>query len=104
MYSVGIAPVIVSAMAAWVHSGYINPLRTLGFCVAAIAIIGWLNLSNDVFDSTTGVDKTKPESVVNLTGSRKRVLLVAVALLLSGGGLLFKLLSTVVRMHVCCVY
>ena len=32
-----------------------------------------LNLTNDVFDSHTGVDSSsyKPESVVNLTGSRR---------------------------------
>ena len=98
MYSVGLAPVLVSAMAAWIYTGAMNPLRTLGFCVAAVAIIGWLNLSNDVFDSSTGVDKTKPESVVNLTGSRGRVLAVAVALLISGTGLLFHLLSSVVSL------
>jgi len=40
--------------------------------MAATCIIAWLNLTNDVFDSHTGVDKAdyKPESVVNLTGSR----------------------------------
>jgi 1,4-dihydroxy-2-naphthoate phytyltransferase len=95
MYSVGLAPVIVSAMAAWVDTGFLDPIRTLGFCLAAVAIIAWLNLSNDVFDSTTGVDKTKPESVVNLTGSRIKVLVVAVAFLFAGSGLLFSLLSTV---------
>jgi 1,4-dihydroxy-2-naphthoate phytyltransferase len=95
MYSVGIAPVIVSAMAAWVNTGFIDPVRTLGFCLAAIAIIAWLNLSNDVFDSTTGVDKTKPESVVNLTGSRTKVMVVAVACLFAGTALLFSLLASV---------
>jgi hypothetical protein len=40
--------------------------------------------SNDAFDATTGVDKTKRESVVNLTGSRRGVLLAAKAFLAAG--------------------
>lgn len=96
MYSVGLAPILVTAVAAWANTGAFAPLRTLGLCVAAICIIAWLNLSNDVFDSATGVDKTKPESVVNLTGSRRRVFVLAHVLLLAGAGLLFSLLSSVV--------
>jgi len=94
---VGLAPILVSATAAFIYTGAFAPLRTLGFCVASIAIIAWLNLSNDVFDSMTGVDKTKAESVVNLTGSKKRVFVAAHALLLGGAALLFHLLSSVVR-------
>ena len=59
-------------------------------------MIGWMNLSNDVYDSMTGVDVGKKESVVNLTGSRRRVLALATALLLGGGGLLFRLLGAAV--------
>ena len=40
------------------------------FLLSAIAIIAWLNISNDVFDSDTGIDVNKAESVVNLTGNR----------------------------------
>lgn len=98
MYSVGLAPILVSATAAYVYTGAFFPLRTLGFCVASIAIIAWLNLSNDVFDSMTGVDKTKDESVVNLTGSRRRVFVAAHVVLLGGAALLFNLLSAVVSL------
>lgn len=99
MYSVGIMPILVTATAAWLNTGALMPLRTLGLLVSAVAIIAWLNLSNDVFDSMTGVDSAqrKPESVVNLTGSRLRVFALAHALLLSGAGLLFYLLQSVVR-------
>ena len=100
MYSVGLAPILVSAAAAYVYTGAFAPLRTLGFCVASIAIIAWLNLSNDVFDSQTGVDVNKAESVVNLTGSRRRVFAVATAALLAGAGLLFHLLAATVRERV----
>lgn len=99
MYSVGLAPILVTAVAAWANTGAFDPLRTLGLCVAAISIIAWLNLSNDVFDSATGVDKTKPESVVNLTGSRRRVFVLAHIFLLAGAGLLFSLLSSVVSLY-----
>ena len=46
-------------------------------------------LSNDAFDAATGVDKTKRESVVNLTGGKKElVLAVANILLVAGVGIL----------------
>lgn len=99
MYSVGLAPVLVSATAAFVYTGAFQPLKTLGLCIAAIAIIAWLNLSNDVFDSSTGVDRNKPESVVNLTGDWKKVFLAANVFLLTGAGLLFSIVSSVVRFH-----
>lgn len=54
MYSVGLAPILVSAAAAFIEHGALSPLRTLSFCLGAICVIAWLNLSNDVFDSTTG--------------------------------------------------
>lgn len=45
-----------------------NVGRVLEFMGASISIIAWLNLSNDAYDSETGVDTkdNKPESVVNL--------------------------------------
>jgi 1,4-dihydroxy-2-naphthoate phytyltransferase len=93
MYSVAAAPVLVSAAAAFVYAGGFSLARTAALLAAAVAVVGWLNLSNDVFDSLTGVDAggRKPESVVELTGSRARVLAAAAALLLAGGGALFSL-------------
>jgi hypothetical protein len=44
--------------------------------------------SNDAFDASTGVDKNKAESVVNLTGSAGRVLAAATVFLGAGLGLL----------------
>ena len=50
-----------------------------------------------MFDGVTGVDKTKPESVVNLLGGNARlVFLIATVLLVAGGGLLFWLLESAV--------
>lgn len=50
--------------------------------------------SNDAFDAKTGVDKTKRESVVNLTGNRTLVLVLANVLLVAGVSLLATLIST----------
>lgn len=97
MYSVGLAPVLVSATAAFVDYGAFQPLKTLGLCIAAVAIIAWLNLSNDVFDAATGVDKNKAESVVNLTGNWRHVFIISNMFLILGVGLLFSIISSVVR-------
>ena len=56
--------------------------------------------SNDAFDAETGVDKSKAESVVNLTGNRKAVLAVANGFLLAGG----LLLHSVTRIAVSCCH
>jgi len=100
MYSVGLAPVLVSATAAFCHFGAFQPLKTLGLCIAAVAIIAWLNLSNDVFDAATGVDKNKAESVVNLVGNWRQVFLASNLFLLFGGGILFSIVSSVVRLMI----
>ncbi|CAI5520179.1 unnamed protein product [Closterium sp. Naga37s-1] len=75
----------VGASAAYLQTGVFHAGRFNSFLLFSVLVIAWLNLSNDGFDSFTGVDKTKPESVVNLTGSRFRVL--AAAFLMLGVGL-----------------
>jgi 2-carboxy-1,4-naphthoquinone phytyltransferase len=78
MYTVAIVPIMVGSAVAYAHNRSLaQPLGTsfdlniLGtFLSSAIAIIAWLNISNDVFDSDTGIDINKAESVVNLTGNR----------------------------------
>ncbi|KAG2452071.1 hypothetical protein HYH02_003107 [Chlamydomonas schloesseri] len=90
MYSVGFVPVLVAAAAVFFVHGCLPWGRVGGLVTAAILVIAWLNLSNDGFDSLTGVDAAgaKPESVVNLLGGgaagRAAVLLVAKAALLAG--------------------
>jgi 2-carboxy-1,4-naphthoquinone phytyltransferase len=70
MYTVAIIPITVGSAVAYSQTQFIdlNILRT--FLGAAIAIIAWMNISNDVFDSDTGIDLNKAESIVNLTGNR----------------------------------
>ena len=70
MYTVAIIPITVGSTVAYAATRSID-LNILGtFLLSAIAIIAWLNISNDVYDSDTGIDINKAESVVNLTGNR----------------------------------
>ncbi len=82
MYAVAAMPVLLAA--GW-RLGQALPVRAgqLGlFLLAAILLLAWENLANDVFDADTGVDvRGKPHSLVNLTGRRDRVALAANACL-----------------------
>ncbi len=70
MYSVAVMP------ALWQPAGGRAGLpvrldQLLLFLLAAVLLLAWENLANDVFDADTGVDSNgKPHSVVNLTGRR----------------------------------
>ena len=85
MYAVAVMPVLLAA--GWSVSKGL-PLRLdqlLLFLLAAVLLLAWENLANDVFDSDTGVDADgKPQSVVNLTGRRDRVAGLANGCLLLG--------------------
>jgi 1,4-dihydroxy-2-naphthoate octaprenyltransferase len=74
MYSVAVMPVLLAA--GWrAGQGLVVRLdQLLLFLLAAVLLLAWENLANDVFDADTGVDTHgKPHSVVNLTGRRDRV-------------------------------
>jgi 1,4-dihydroxy-2-naphthoate phytyltransferase len=78
MYAVAVMPVLLAT--GW-RLGQAQPVRvgqlTL-FLGAAILLLAWENLANDVFDADTGVDaQGKPHSLVNLTGRRDRIALLA---------------------------
>ena len=89
MYAVAVMPVLLAA--GW-RLGQGLPLRLdqlLLFLLAAVLLLAWENLANDVFDADTGVDTHgKPHSVVNLTGRRDRVVAFANVCLLLGLGLM----------------
>jgi 2-carboxy-1,4-naphthoquinone phytyltransferase len=78
MYSVAVMPVLLAA--GWLL-GQGQALRwgqLMAFLLAAVLLLAWENLANDVFDADTGVDRLgKPHSVVNLTGRRDRVAVLA---------------------------
>lgn len=73
MYSVAIIPIWVGTAVAFAETRTIHGVIFSTFLMSAILIIAWLNLSNDVFDSETGVDVNKAHSVVNLTGNKSLV-------------------------------
>ena len=70
MYSVAIMPIWVGTAVAFAENKIFHGAVFLTFVVAAILILAWENLSNDVFDSETGIDKNKHHSLVNLTGNK----------------------------------
>lgn len=92
MYTVCIIPVLVSAALAFHQTGIFAASKYWQLTAASIATIAWLNLSNDAFDAEMGVDETKAESVVNLTGNRTAVLFAANALLAVALVIFFRLL------------
>lgn len=89
MYTVAVTPMLVGTAAAYAATGAYSPSRLGTLLAAAVAIIGWLNITNDVFDAATGIDAHKAESLVNLLGGtprvRRRLLAVATGLLAAAG-------------------
>jgi 1,4-dihydroxy-2-naphthoate octaprenyltransferase len=74
MYSVAVMPVLLAGGWWLGRSGQLRWGPWLGFVLAAVLLLAWENLSNDVFDHDTGIDAAgKPHSVVQLTGRRSRV-------------------------------
>lgn len=71
MYSVAIMPIWVGSAVAFAETKIFNGLIFAVFMTAAILILAWENISNDVFDAETGIDKNKHHSLVNLTGNKQ---------------------------------
>lgn len=70
MYSVAIMPIWVGTAVAYAETKTFNGVVFSTFVAAAILILAWENISNDVFDSETGIDQNKHHSLVNLTGNK----------------------------------
>lgn len=78
MYSVAVMPVLLAAGWLLGQGQALRRGQLLAFLLAAVLLLAWENLANDVFDADTGVDRHgKPHSVVNLTGRRDRVAVLA---------------------------
>ncbi|MGL5807076.1 MAG: 2-carboxy-1,4-naphthoquinone phytyltransferase [Xenococcaceae cyanobacterium] len=77
MYSVAVIPISVGTAVAYSQTQQFDPQIYFTFLGSAILIIAWLNLSNDYFDSETGIDVNKAHSVVNLTGNKSLVFWIA---------------------------
>ncbi|MEH1839609.1 MAG: 2-carboxy-1,4-naphthoquinone phytyltransferase [Nostoc sp.] len=70
MYSVAIMPIWVGTAVAFAETKNFNGAVFSTFVAAAILILAWENISNDVFDSETGIDQNKHHSLVNLTNNK----------------------------------
>jgi 2-carboxy-1,4-naphthoquinone phytyltransferase len=73
MYSVAIIPIWVGTAVAFAETKVFVGWNFATFLMSAILIVAWINLSNDVFDSETGIDKNKAHSLVNLTGNKQLI-------------------------------
>jgi 2-carboxy-1,4-naphthoquinone phytyltransferase len=86
MYSVAIMPILLGTAVAYADTRSLNWEIFSLFLVSAVLILAWENMSNDVFDSDTGIDRHKAHSLVNLTGNRSMILIIANLLLALGIG------------------
>lgn len=84
MYTVAVIPISFGTALAYRETGIFESQIFFTFMVSAILIIAWLNLSNDVFDSDTGIDVNKAHSLVNLTGNKTLIFWISVICLLLG--------------------
>ncbi len=73
MYSVAIIPIWVGTAVAFAETQIFQRWHFATFLISAILIVAWINLSNDVFDSETGIDQNKAHSLVNLTGNKQLI-------------------------------
>jgi 2-carboxy-1,4-naphthoquinone phytyltransferase len=73
MYSVAVMPIWVGSAVAFAETSRFNSSIFFTFLISAILILAWENLSNDVFDSETGVDVNKKNSLVNMTGNKSLI-------------------------------
>jgi 1,4-dihydroxy-2-naphthoate octaprenyltransferase len=73
MYSVAIIPITTGTAVAAYETGTMHWAVFANFLISAILILVWENLSNDVFDSETGIDRNKAHSIVNLTGNKSLI-------------------------------
>lgn len=84
MYSVAIIPIWVGSAVAFAETKIIHTVIFSTFLLSAIWIVAWLNLSNDVFDSETGIDENKAHSLVNLTGNKALIFWLSNSFLAAG--------------------
>ena len=86
MYGVAIMPIILGTAVAYADTQAVNWQIFSIFLVSAVLILAWENISNDVFDFDTGIDRHKAHSLVNLTGNRSLILIIGNLMLALGIG------------------
>tara|TARA_Y100001970_G_scaffold154425_1_gene189257 strand:- start:36756 stop:37685 length:930 start_codon:yes stop_codon:yes gene_type:complete len=89
LYSVAVVPILISAAFNLYVYEQIIIANFIGFTIASILILFWENLTNDLFDSETGIDEFKFHSVVNLVNNKKIISIIAYLSLLVGLFIIF---------------
>ena len=84
LYSVAILPVFISGAYTLNSFKNVKISNLIAFTIAAILILIWENLTNDLFDSETGIDEFKFHSIVNLVRSKTIISIIAYTSLLIG--------------------
>jgi 2-carboxy-1,4-naphthoquinone phytyltransferase len=84
MYSVAVIPIWLGTAIAWSETKQLNGWICAAFLLSAVSIVAWSNISNDVYDSETGIDRNKHHSLVNLTGNKSLMFWIGNALLTFG--------------------
>lgn len=108
MYSVAVMPICLGTAIAFAETRQINSGIFSVFLLSAVLILAWENLSNDVFDSETGIDRNKFHSLVNLTGNKSLIFWIGNLCLATGiAGILAiawwqQDLTTLVLILLCC--
>ena len=84
LYSVAMLPVFISG--AYLLNQYekVKIFNLIAFTLAAILILLWENLTNDLFDSETGIDEFKFHSIVKLIKNKNIISLIAYTSLVIG--------------------
>ena len=84
LYSVAILPVFITG--AYLLNQYekVKIYNLIAFTLAAILILLWENLTNDLFDAETGIDEFKFHSIVNLVKNKKIISFIAYISLVIG--------------------
>ena len=84
LYSVAILPVLITG--AYLLNQYekVKIYNLIAFTLAAILILLWENLTNDLFDAETGIDEFKLHSIINLVKNKKIISFIAYTSLFIG--------------------
>ena len=77
LYSVAIIPVFISGAYTLNFFKNVKISNFIAFTIAAILILIWENLTNDLYDSETGIDEFKFHSILNLVKSKKLISTIA---------------------------
>jgi len=77
LYTVAIIPIFISGAYNFYTFKDIHFINFVGFSIASILLLFWENLTNDLYDSETGIDQFKFHSIVNLIKNKKLIFLIA---------------------------